>query len=126
MAQVRTRTKRGVNNLTDTSCEHCITFPFLRSRARREIRHAPKVFLATKTLTLDTSGVCPVATQWIAGVGKETANFEPPCKLDGKVEVLPGERRCSSSSTSPSSELGPTLFQPRWICTCASLSCNAY
>jgi len=60
------------------------------SEPRKILHHTPKVYLCAKTFTLDKeddpkSGR-PIATQLVAGVGKEVTNLEPPVVLEGKVE----------------------------------------
>jgi len=67
---------------------------------RRILQHVTKVLIQTDTLVLDgglNAGERPVATKFTAAVGVEEVVFEPPCKLEGKVEiymqtVLDGQR----------------------------------
>jgi dynein heavy chain len=53
--------------------------------------HISKVYLATKTLVLDENTCSesgrPLAIEFVSGVGSEVCKFEPPVKLDGKVEI---------------------------------------
>ena len=52
------------------------------------VRHITKVLLATDTLQLKDDGQSrPLAIQWISCVGKEDVEFEPPLRLEGKVEI---------------------------------------
>ena len=68
------------------------------SNPKMILRHVDKVFLNTKELVLDESrGSVLWAKRFIAGVGKESAEFEPNIPLDGKVEsylqdVLRGQK----------------------------------
>jgi len=58
---------------------------------KRILVHISKVYLSTKTLVLNermcTEDGRPLAVEFVAGVGSEVCKFEPPVKLDGKVEV---------------------------------------
>ena len=54
--------------------------------------HTPKVYLQTKIIQLSdednlTESGRPWALGWIAGVGIEEVDFEPPVPLEGKVEI---------------------------------------
>ena len=71
------------------------------SQPKMILRHVDKVLLNTKELVLDETQMGPSGRPWagrfIAGVGKESAEFEPKIPLEGKVEtylqeVLKGQR----------------------------------
>lgn len=55
--------------------------------------HVPKIYLATKTFTVDENpnpsdeDWRPTVKTFIAGVGVEETRFEPEVKLEGKVEI---------------------------------------
>ena len=64
------------------------------------MRHVSKVMLATKDLVLadGQGGGRPSATEFVAGVGKETVSFRTPVPLTGKAEaylaaVLEGQQK---------------------------------
>ena len=48
-------------------------------------RHCDKIMLSTRSLTLSEEGGLK-ATDFVAGVGVETVDFEPPVALVGQVE----------------------------------------
>ena len=52
--------------------------------------HTPKIYLCTKGFELGeelSPTGRPIATKFVAGVGKESTYFEPPVALEGKVEI---------------------------------------
>ncbi|GMH84222.1 hypothetical protein TrST_g13493, partial [Triparma strigata] len=65
------------------------------SNPAKILSHTSKVYLSTKTFNLSeengvvetTSNGRPIATEFVAGVGSETCDFEPPVPLEGKVEI---------------------------------------
>jgi dynein heavy chain len=60
------------------------------SQPEKILSHTSKIFLSTKTFTLGeelTNNGRPIATHFVAGVGSETVDFEPPVPLEGKVEI---------------------------------------
>jgi dynein heavy chain len=63
------------------------------SEPRKIMSHTPKVYLCAKTFNLaaeDAPSGRPIATQLVAGVGKELTTLEPPVPLEGKVEQYMG------------------------------------
>ncbi len=59
------------------------------SEPRKILHHTPKVYLCASTFNLaekDTPEGRPIATQLVAGVGKEVTDLAPPVPLEGKVE----------------------------------------
>ena len=59
------------------------------SEPRKILFHTPKVYLCARTFNLakqDAPSGRPIATELVAGVGKETTILEPPVPLEGKVE----------------------------------------
>lgn len=59
------------------------------SEPRKILHHTPKVYLCASTFNLaaeDTAEGRPIATQLVAGVGKEVTDLETPVPLEGKVE----------------------------------------
>jgi len=60
------------------------------SNPQKILSHTSKVYLSTKTFTLGeemTPNNRPIATEFVAGVGVEVCEFEPPVPLEGKVEI---------------------------------------
>ena len=60
------------------------------SQPHKVLQHVSKVYLSTKTFTLGdelTPNNRPIATEFVAGVGVEVCEFEPPVPLEGKVEI---------------------------------------
>ena len=58
------------------------------SRPEKIMKHIDKVYLATKELKLEiAAGTRPKALTFVAGVGVEATNFDPPVPLEGKVEI---------------------------------------
>lgn len=60
------------------------------SQPEKVLKHTSKVYLACRTLLLDTErtpGGRPYALSWVSEVGVETVEFEPRVPLIGKVEI---------------------------------------
>jgi len=61
------------------------------SQPEKVMVHTSKIYLSTKVLKLDkvkrSATDRPIATGWVADVGKESVPFEPPVELEGKVEI---------------------------------------
>ena len=62
------------------------------AQPKKILHHTPKVYLQTKTFRLSeddhlTESGRPWALSWVAGVGVEEVDFEPPVALEGKVEI---------------------------------------
>ena len=84
--------------------------------------HASKIYLACKTLTLDTpaDGGRPIAKAFVAGVGSETVDFEIPVPLEGEAEiyletVLKAMRFTLFHQTLRSLEAYPKMLRTDWI-----------
>jgi dynein heavy chain len=59
------------------------------SQPRKIMVHVPKIYLSTKSFDLEQEEgeERPTVVRFIAGVGMETVSFNPPVRLDGKVEI---------------------------------------
>lgn len=58
------------------------------SQPDRLMLHASKIYLATKTFTLqDVPGGRPIATSIVSGVGQEIVQFHSPIALEGEPEI---------------------------------------
>jgi dynein heavy chain len=59
------------------------------SNPRKIMVHVPKIYLSTKSFDLEQEEgeERPTVVRFIAGVGQETTTFDPPVRLDGKVEI---------------------------------------
>jgi len=87
------------------------------SNPKMILRHVDKVFLNTKELVLDDSKPGrPWAKRFIAGVGKESAEFEPNIPLEGKVEsylqeVLKGQKDTLKEHVGRCNARYPTMIE---------------
>jgi dynein heavy chain len=59
------------------------------SQPKKIMVHVPKIYLSTKAFDLEQEEgeERPTVVRFIAGVGMETVTFNPPVRLEGKVEI---------------------------------------
>ncbi|GMH47852.1 hypothetical protein TrLO_g3977 [Triparma laevis f. longispina] len=86
------------------------------------MKHVDKVMLQTKTFMIDSppAGTRPTASTWISGVGVENVDFEPPIKLEGKVEnylqaSLDGQMSSLAKCLARSYKVYPTIKRTEWM-----------
>lgn len=93
------------------------------SQPEKILTHVSKIYLSTKTFDLAeemTANNRPIATRWIAGVGAESCDFEPPVPLEGKVEiymqtVLDAQKSSIFKTVLRSLDRYQQLDRPDWV-----------
>merc|ERR1719199_2304345 len=86
--------------------------------------HADKIYLCTKTFTLETAPGAnrPQAVNWVAGVGAEVVDINPPLKLEGRVEQylmygLKAQTEMLAVEVAKSYILYPNVPRTEWLMT---------